>query len=459
MTQLPNVFLKELTKLLGRNAVLTETEDLLPYLKDERGLLESDCSLVIRPNTTEEISETVGLCAKHRVPVVPLGGNTGLVGGGIASGGVILSLEKLNRIIQIDTLNHTMTVEAGCILANIQKAADEAGCLFPLSLGAEGSCQIGGNLSTNAGGVGVLHYGNARDLVLGIEVVLPNGLINENLKALRKDNTGYDLKQLFKLYPRPRAFATILVALEELDEILSLFDLTRATCGDKLMAFELIPRLALELEVAHIPGIRDPFTEKHAYYALLELTSPRQEDDLRGEIETVLEQALNNGVISDAVIATSQAQASQLWKMREEIPAAQSIEGGSLKHDVAVPVSKSVEFIKKATQLVMAEMPGVRVCAFGHVGDGNIHFNLTQPVGIDQKSFLKKQKVFGRIVHDLVVGMKGSISAEHGIGLSKRDELCIYASKVEIDLMRQIKFAIDPHNQMNPNKIVLFDPP
>ena len=474
MTKLPNVFLKELTKLLGRNAVLTETEDLLPYLKDERGLLESDCSLVIRPNATEEISETVGLCAKHRVPVVPLGGNTGLVGGGIASGGVILSLEKLNRIIHIDTLNHTMTVEAGCILANIQKAADEAGCLFPLSLGAEGSCQIGGNLSTNAGGVGVLHYGNARDLVLGIEVVLPNGLIYENLKALRKDNTGYDLKQLFigaegtlgiitkavlKLYPRPRAFATILVALEELDEILSLFDLTRATCGDKLKAFELIPRLALELEVAHIPGIRDPFTEKHAYYALLELTSPRQEDDLRGEIETVLEQALNNGVISDAVIAKSQAQASQLWKMREEIPAAQSIEGGSLKHDVAVPVSKSVEFIKKATQLVMAEMPGVRVCAFGHVGDGNIHFNLTQPVGIDQRSFLKKQKVFGRIVHDLVVGMKGSISAEHGIGLSKRDELCFYASKIEIDLMRQIKVAIDPHNQMNPNKIVLFDPP
>ena len=234
MTKLPNVFLKELTKLLGRNAVLTETEDLLPYLKDERGLLESDCSLIIRPKTPGEISETVGLCAKHRVPVVPLGGNTGLVGGGIASGGVILSLEKLNRIIHIDTLNHTMTVEAGCILANIQKAADEAGCLFPLSLGAEGSCQIGGNLSTNAGGVGVLHYGNARDLVLGIEVVLPNGLIYENLKALRKDNTGYDLKQLFigaegtlgiitkavlKLYPRPRAFATILVALEELDEV------------------------------------------------------------------------------------------------------------------------------------------------------------------------------------------------------------------------------------------------
>ena len=473
MTKLPNVFLKELTKLLGKNAVLTETEDLLPYLKDERGLLESDCSLIIRPKTTEEISETVRLCAKHRVPVVPLGGNTGLVGGGIASGGAILSLEKLNRIIHIDPLNHTMTVEAGCILANIQKAADEAGCLFPLRLGAEGSCQIGGNLSTNAGGVGVLHYGNARDLVLGIEVVLPNGLIYENLKALRKDNTGYDLKQLFigaegtlgiitqavlKLYPRPRAFATILVALEELDEILSLFDLTRAACGDKLKAFELIPRLALELEIKHIPGIRDPFTKKHAYYALLELTSPRQEDDLRGEIETVLEQALNNGVISDAVIATSQAQAIQLWKMREEIPAAQSIEGGSLKHDVAVPVSKSVEFIKKATQLVVAEMPGVRVCAFGHVGDGNIHFNLTQPVGVDKKLFLKKQNVFGRIVHDLVVGMKGSISAEHGIGLSKRDELCIYTSKIEIDLMRQIKIAIDPHNQMNPNKIILFDP-
>ena len=474
MINLPDEFIIELTKELGKSSVLTNSEDLSPYLKDERGLWESDCSLVVLPATTEEISNTVKICAKYHVTVVPLGGNTGLVGGGIASGGVILSMERLNNIIHVDSMNHTMTVEAGCILANIQDAAEEAGCLFPLSLGAEGSCQIGGNISTNAGGVTVLHYGNTRELVLGIEAVLPDGRIYESLNALRKDNTGYDLKQLFigaegtlgiitkavlKLYPLQRTFVTTLVALEELGHILTLFDRMRAECSNTLKAFELIPRLALELEISHIPEVIDPFPDTHAYYALLEFTSPKYGDNLRSQIERVLEQAFSDRVITDAVIAESKAQAKQLWKIREEIPAAQSKEGNSIKHDVAVPVTSSVEFIKKATQLVEAELPGIRVCAFGHIGDGNIHFNLTQPMKAGKKEFLQKRDDFNRIVHDLVVSMKGSISAEHGIGLSKRDELSTYSSTVELDLMRQIKRALDPQNLMNPNKIIHLDPP
>jgi len=473
MAKLPASLIIELTKLLGENAVLTNSLDLAPYLKDERGYLESNCSLVVRPANTEEVSITVKLCAEYDIAVVPVGGNTGLVGGAIASNGIIISLERLHKIIDVDALNHTMTVEAGCILANIQNAAEEADCLFPLSLGAEGSCQIGGNISTNAGGVSVYQYGNTRELVLGIEAVLPDGRIYEGLKALRKDNTGYDLKQLFigaegtlgiitkavlRLYPRPRTSITILAAIGKLDDLLALFHYTRSTCGDRLKAFELIPWLALELELKHIPGIINPFAGRHAYYALIELTSQREDDYLQNEVEVVLEQALEEGIITDAVIAKSTAEAQQLWKIREEIPTAQNKEGGSIKHDVAVPVSSTVEFIQKASQLVEAEMPGIRICAFGHVGDGNIHFNLTQPVEAEKEAFLQRWGDFNRIVHDVVVSMKGSISAEHGIGLSKRDELSHYASNVELDLMRQIKSALDPHNRMNPNKIILLDP-
>ena len=473
MTKLPTALIIELTDLLGENSVLTNPADLAPYLKDERGILESICSLVIRPTNTEEVANTVKLCAKHDVAVVPLGGNTGLVGGAIASGGIILCLERLNKIIDVDTLNHTMTVEAGCILENIQNAAEEAHCLFPLNLGSEGSCQIGGNISTNAGGVSVLRYGNTRELVLGIEVVLPDGRIYEGLNTLRKDNSGYDLKQLFigaegtlgiitkavlRLYPSPRTSKTIFAALGKLDHILTFFDHTRSTCGDRLKAFEVIPRLALELELKHIPGTINPFADMHDWYALLELTSEREDDDLQSEIETVLEQAFEDGIIIDAVIAKSEAQVQQLWKIREEIPTAQNKEGGSIKHDIAVPVSSSVEFIQKASQLVEAAMPNIRVCAFGHVGDGNIHFNLTQPVEADKEEFLQEWGKFNRIVNDLVVSMNGSISAEHGIGLSKRDELSHYASNIELDLMRKIKHALDPHNRMNPNKIVRLDP-
>ncbi len=468
MSNLPENFMDALWTTLPKNAILTQPEDLAPYLKEERGLMESDCEVVLRPANTEDIAKAVAVCAEHGVSIVPLGGNTGLVGGGVASGGIILSLERLNKIIGVDALNHTMTVEAGCVLANIQTAAQDAGCLFPLSLGAEGSCQIGGNLATNAGGVNVLRYGNTRELVLGIEAVLPDGRIYDGLNALRKDNTGYDLKQLFigaegtlgiitkavlKLYPAPRSSVTVMAALPRLDGVLTLFDRVRAACGDRLTAFELVPRFGLELGIAHVPGVDDPFADSHPHYTLIELTSPREGDDLRSDIETVLEHALEGGIITDAVIAESEAQVHQLWRIREELPSAQSREGGSIKHDVSVPVSAAIEFIEKASQAVESEIPGIRVCAFGHIGDGNIHYNLTQPRGMDKRAFLDNWEYLNRIVHDIVVDMNGSISAEHGIGLLKKKELNYYAPSVKLDVLRQIKRAIDPNNIMNPGKI------
>jgi len=471
MANLSEKFLTDLQGALPSNAVLTTPEDLAPYLKEERGLMESDCDVVVRPGSTEEVAKALSLCAEHGVSVVPLGGNTGLVGGGVADGGIILSLDRMNKIIEVDALNHTMTVEAGVILATIQAAAEEAGCLFPLSLGAEGSCQIGGNISTNAGGVNVLRYGNTRELVLGVEAVLPDGRIYEGLNALRKDNTGYDLKQLFigaegtlgivtkavlKLFPAPRSSVTVMAALGDLEDVLPLFDRARAACGDRLTAFELVPRFGMELGVAHISGIDDPFAEPHAQYALIELTSPREGDDLRSEIESVLEQAFEEEVVQDAVIAESEAQVQQLWKIREELPEAQSREGGSIKHDVSVPVSASIDFIRKASTAVEAAIPGIRVCAFGHIGDGNIHYNLTQPTEMDKQAYLENWESINRIVHDIVVEMNGSISAEHGIGLLKKEELGHYAPPVDIDLMRQVKTAIDPAGIMNPGKV--FDP-
>ncbi len=471
---LSNDFAEKLTAIAGSGGVLTEPAERAPYEVEERGLMDSACDAVVRPADTEILAEIVKLCATAKVPMVAMGGNTGLVGGGVADGGVIISTERMNKIIEVDALNHTMTVEAGCILADIQDAAEAKDCLFPLSLGAEGSCRIGGNLSTNAGGVGVLRYGNTRDLVLGLEVVLADGRVWSGLGALRKDNTGYDLKHLFigaegtlgiitkavvKLYPLPRAKVTVMAGLSGLGNLLALFDRVRAVCGDRLTAFEMIAEIGLEMVIRHIPGSTDPFGERHPWYVLLELTSPRGGDNLRGDIEAALGDALEAGEIADAVFAESEAQTAALWKLREEIPAAQSHEGGSIKHDVSVPVSSACEFVAQASNAVTAEMPGIRVCAFGHMGDGNIHFNLTQPEGMDKQAFIGRWGDFNTIVHDIVIAMRGSISAEHGIGLVKRDELDHYANPVELELMRVIKRAFDPDNIMNPGKIFEFEAP
>ena len=466
---LSNEFIEKVTAIVGKNGVITDPSDMAPYLHEERGLAVSTADLVVRPANVQEVSDVVRQCAESKTTIVPVGGSTGLVGGTLANGGVVLATDRLNSVIEVDPLNKTMTVETGCILIDLQNAAADQDCLFPLSLGAEGSCRIGGNLSTNAGGIGVLRYGNTRDLVLGLEVVLPSGEIWDGLNALRKDNTGYDLKNIFvgaegtlgiitkavlKLFPAPKTSMTVMAALPNLEAILDLFDQTRQLCGDRLTAFELISRIGMELGVAHIPGVIDPFESAHPFYALIQLTSSRENDDLRGEIEQVLEKAFENGAVVDAVFAESDAQRQELWKIREEIPAAQTREGASIKHDVSVPVSKTVEFIIEASKRVSEALPGIRPCPFGHIGDGNIHYNLTQPIDMTAEDFMARYEEFNRIVHDLVVDMKGSISAEHGIGSFKRDELARYAAPAKLTLMRTIKQALDPDNLMNPGKII-----
>ena len=466
---LPAEFVAGLREILGERGVISDAADQAPYLSDARQRVESSCDIVARPSATAEVAEIVRRCQEADVPIVPRGGGTGLVGGTAAAGGVVLSLDRMRAVQHVDPLNMTMTVEAGCILKDIQDAAQEAGCYFPLSLGAEGSCQIGGNISTNAGGAGVLRYGNTRELVMGLEVVLPNGEIWEGMNALRKNNMGYDLKQLvigaegtlgiitravLKLFPRPRTRVTLLAAMDGLERILPLFDLVRADLGDRVTAFELIPRLAMELCTRHIDGLADPFTEPHPQYALIEIASPRADEDLRGEIEHVLGGALETGRISDAVFAENEGRALALWRLRESIPEAQTREGASIKHDVSVPVSRTTEFIEKANAALAPVVPGVRFCAFGHIGDGNIHYNLTQPVDADGAAFLDRAEEIHRIVHDMVVEMGGSISAEHGIGTLKKAELAHYRSSLELDLMRRIKRAMDPGNIMNPGKII-----
>ena len=427
--------------------------------------------MVVRPASTAEVAAVVRICAEARLPIVPQGGNTGLVGGGVPpqdGHNVVLALGRMNRIRAIDPVNFTMTVEAGCILAHLHEAAAEVDRLFPLSLGAEGSCQIGGNLSTNAGGIAVLRYGNTRELTLGVEVVLPDGQVWDGLRGLRKDNTGYDLKQLFiggegtlgiitaatvKLFPKPRETDTALLALSRVEDVMDLFSRARAATADQLTAFELIPRAGLDLALAHIPGTIDPLAKPHPWYVLLEMSSSQTESGLRGLLERLLAGVLEEGLVADGVIAESGAQARELWRIREAIVEAQLF-SGSIKHDVSVPVSRVAEFIIRASTGVSERLPGIRPIAFGHVGDGNIHFNLTQPERADTAAYLGRWQEFNDIVHGVVRELRGSISAEHGVGMMKCEEITHYKSAVEIELMRRVKRALDPANIMNPGKVV-----
>ncbi len=462
--------IERLSAVVGAGHCLHAAADLAPYLEEERGLLHGAALAVVRPGTTDEVAGVVRLCAAAGLAMVPQGGNTRLCGGGVPPGPrvVVVSTERLNRIRRVDPVDFTLTAEAGCVLANVQQAAAEAGCLFPLSLGAEGSCRIGGTLSTNAGGVNVLRYGTARDLVLGLEVVLPDGRVWHGLRALRKDNTGYDLKQLFvgaegtlgiitaavlKLFPRPRETATALVALSGAEAATQVLFRARQASGDAVTACELIPRIGLELDLAHVAGCRDPFDRPHPWYLLLELSSSRP-GGLRDALETVLAEALEAGLAADAVLAESEAQRAGLWRLRESVPEAQKREGASIKHDVGVATSRVPELIGRATRAVEAALPGVRVVAFGHLGDGNIHFNLTQPPGADRQAFLDQWPRMNRIVHDIVVAMDGSIAAEHGIGRLKVAELARTAAPVELELMRRLKAALDPAGLMNPGAIL-----
>lgn len=458
--------LTPLIDLLGSAHVLTGL-DMAAYVAEERGLYHGNALAVLRPAHTAELAAAVSICAQAGLAMVPQGGNTGLCGGAVArDGAVVISTERLNSIRAIDPVGHSITVEAGCILSQVQDAAAAAGRLFPLSLAAEGSCRIGGNLSTNAGGINVLRYGNARDLVLGLEVVLADGQVWNGLTALRKNNTGYDLKHLFigaegtlgiitaavlKLFPAPQDVQTAFIALPSVQAAVDLLALARQISSDGVTACELVPRIGLDFVMAR--GLRDPLAQPSPWYLLLELTSSRP-GGLGSALEDILAQGMERQWVQDAVLAQSEDQRRALWRIRETIPEAQKHQGGSIKHDVSVSPQRVPDLIDRCTQAVQSAMPGIRPVPFGHVGDGNIHFNLTQPPDMDKAQFLGQWQAMNRLVHDIVADMQGSISAEHGIGLLKVDELERTKSPVELAMMRAVKQALDPHGLMNPGKIL-----
>lgn len=464
--------IERLKALVGPAGYLTDPAEIAPHLVEWRGHWHGQTQLVIRPNSTEQLAEAVRLCAAAKLPMVPQSGNTGLCGGGVPSAdghNIVIDTTRLNRVRAIDPDNFTLVAEAGCILADIQRVADEADRLFPLSLGAEGTCRIGGNISTNAGGVQVLRYGTMRDLVMGLEVVLPDGRIWHGLRTLRKDNTGYDLKHLFigaegtlgivtaaalRLFPKPKDIATCFVGLNDINDVMALFARARAASGDQLTAFELIPRIGLDIALRHIPGVLDPLEQRFPDYVLMELASSSPHGNLRSVLENFLAEAMEAGLVADGTIAATDAQRQALWRIREGMVEAQRHEGASIKHDISVPVASVAKFITKASQAVTERLPGIRPVAFGHVGDGNVHFNLSQPVGADRQAFLDRWQEFNDIVHGIVAAFNGSISAEHGIGSLKRDELTRYKAPLELELMARIKRALDPDDLLNPGKVI-----
>ena len=451
--------------------MLADPDLMAGYLSEPRGLYHGRALAVVRPGSTAEVAAVVKACAAARVPIVPQGGNTGLVGGQTPDGGgaaIVLSLRRMNRVREIDPLTDTMIVEAGVTLAEAQAAAQGADRLFPLSLASEGTCTIGGNLSTNAGGVAVLAYGNARDLATGLEVVLADGRIVEALSKLRKDNTGYDLKNLFigaegtlgiitaaalKLFPNPRSRATAFVGLADPTKALAFFRLARAALGQTVTSFELMPRIALDFVLAHAPGSRDPLTARHAWYVLIEAAS-QVSSGLDEALTALLADALERGLIEDAAIAATLEQRKAFWTLRENLSEVQKFEGGSIKHDVSVPVGAIPEFLAEATAAVERFLPGARVVPFGHMGDGNIHFNVSQPVGADKGAFLARWEETNALVHAIVARYSGSFSAEHGIGQMKREGLARAKDPVALDLMRRIKSTLDPDGILNPGKVL-----
>ncbi len=464
--------LDRLRAIVGAGGWSTDAAELAPYLVEGRGLYQGRTPLLLKPATTAEVAALVAICAETGTPIVPQGGNTGLVGGGVpfeSGNEVLLSLSRMNKVRGVDPLNNAITVEAGCTLAAVQGAAGQADRLFPLRIASEGSCQIGGNLSTNAGGNAVLRYGMMRELVLGLEVVLPDGRVIDGLRALRKDNTGYDLKQWFigaegtlgiitaatlKLFSRPRDRQTAFVAVPDVAAAVSLLGVAQAVSGGQVEAFELVARTGLEFVLRYTPGASDPLAVKHDWYALIEIAGGDAPDALRPVMERLVEAALVDGLALDGVIAGSAAQAQALWRLRESMSDAQKPEGGSIKHDISVPRSSMATFITRATAEVLARMPDARPVVFGHIGDGNVHFNISQPLGGDKAVFLGRWHEISELVHGVAHELHGSISAEHGIGRLKRDELPLYKSAVELDLMRGLKQMLDPGNIMNPGKLL-----
>jgi len=461
--------LQQFAAITGARYALRDEVDKAPYLHEWRDKFTGSAALVLRPANVEEVSAILALASKTGTAIVPQGGNTGLVGGQIPDNSgaqVVVLLSRLNKIREVDADNNSMVVEAGCVLERIQGEAAKAERFFPLSLASEGSCQIGGNLSSNAGGTGVLTYGTAREMVLGLEVVLGDGRIWNGLRTLRKDNTGYDLKSIFlgaegtlgiitaaaiKLFPKPARLETAFICVPDPYAALKLLH-NLNTAGGQVSAFEILPRIGIEFVLRHIPGARDPFKTPHPWYVLAEVSGDGPQ--LRHALEDTLEQGFESDVISDAVLAANESQREAFWHLRHGLSEAQKPEGGSIKHDISVPVSKMPEFIERASAAVTAYLPGCRPVPFGHMGDGNVHFNVSQPKTMAREAFLELWEEMNAVVHAIVMDMNGSISAEHGIGVLKRDLMAQVKSPVELDMMHTLKTAFDPLGILNPGKLL-----
>ena len=461
------MWLERLKSVVGPRGWTTDAKALEPHLTEWRGVVHGATPIMVAPATTEEVAEVVVACREAGVALVPQGGNTGMCAGAVPDESgeqVLLSLSRLNRIRSVDADDFSVTVDAGCVLADVQRAAEEAGRLFPLSFGAEGSCQIGGNLSTNAGGINVIRYGTARSQVLGLEVVLADGRVWNGLRRLRKDTAGYDLKQLFigsegtlgvitgaalKLFPSPGDTQVAFLGLETAQRAVELLADLRTDLADSIQAFELIGDRPMRWVERHIPDVSRPFAERHRWYALVEAAAD-DKDALHGH----LLRAIESGRVTDAVVAKNESEANALWRIRHSISEAEKPEGACLKHDIAVPIGSMAEFLERGDQLLSRLCPDARLVAFGHVGDGNLHYNVAQPAGGDSATFLARSDEISGAIYDLVRDLGGSISAEHGIGVLKRAWLQRYADPVELDLMRDLKRALDPGNLLNPGKVI-----
>lgn len=459
-------------KAIFTGRTFADQADMAPFLTDWRGLWHGDAIAVVQPETAQQVAAIMQWASQTGTPVTPQGGNTGLSGGSVpesGSKGIVMSLTRMNRIRRVNTVNNSMTVEAGCLLAQVQDAAEQADRLFPLSLAAEGSCTIGGNLATNAGGTGVLRYGNARDLCLGLEVVTADGQIWDGLRGLRKDNSGYSLRDLFvgsegtlgiitaavvKLFPRPAAQVTAFAAVDSPAAALSLLEIMQSRASDGLTAFELVSDTCLDLVFDHVPGTRLPVSQAAPWYVLVEVSDPLSEERATETLQGALMEAFEAGTILDVAIASSIAQSRDFWALREHVSEAQGAAGKTVKHDVSVPISDIGPFIAEATAALMRLHPDVRPVIFGHLGDGNLHYNISPSLGGDGTALLARQDEINRIIHDIVVAHGGSISAEHGLGVLRRDEAAHYKAPVEVGMMRAIKHALDPAGILNPGKLI-----
>lgn len=462
--------------IVGSKNIVQGEADTEPYVTETRGIYFGKTPLVLKPANTQEVSQILKLANDYGIGVVPLSGRTGHVGGGVpnADGSeIVVSIERMNQIREVDMLGNTMTVDAGVILQNIQQAADDNDRLFPLSLGAQGSCLIGGNISTNAGGTGVLAYGNTRELVMGLEVVLASGEIWNGLRKLKKDNTGYDLRDLFvgaegtlgvitgavlKLFPKPKGREVAFCGLETPEQALKLLNTSQGIAGKSLTGFEIMPLMGMQFVLRNIDGSRDPLSAPHPWYVLIEISSGRSAEDANAMFIEIMEAAFEAGEISDAAIAQNDKQQLDFWALREDMSESQKPEGGSIKHDISVPVHLVPEFIEHAGEIMKREIPDARICGFGHMGDGNIHYNITQPLSDDiaatKKTYMAQREHINDLIHALVVEMGGSISAEHGIGVMKRDLMARTKQPVELEMMRAVKKALDPKGIMNPGKVL-----